>query len=174
MTVSLLKMHFRKLPTKVISYRNFKKFENKRFMDSLHLALNSQNIDYTKNPDLFFNGLNHHAPRKKKCIRGNNKPFMTKTFLRTRFRNRFLKNPTDENRLVFTRQRNFCVSLLRKEKEQYFAKLNVKNITDNRKFWQTVKLFLSEENKSSEKITLLKNEETISDEVEVANTLKKF
>ena len=99
---------------------------------------------------------------------------MTKTFLRTRFRNRFLKNPTDENRLVFTRQRNFCVSLLRKEKEQYFAKLNVKNITDNRKFWQTVKLFLSEENKSSEKITLLKNEETISDEVEVANTLKKF
>ena len=32
-------------------------------------ALNSQNIDYTKNPDLFFNichnESNHHTPRKK-------------------------------------------------------------------------------------------------------------
>ena len=92
---------------------------------------------------------------------------MTKTLpksiiKRTRFRNRFLKNSTGENRLAFTRQRNFCVSLLRKEKKQYFAKLNENNTTDNRKFWQNVKLFLSEKNKSSEKITLLKSEETIS------------
>ena len=69
MNVSVLKMHFRKLPPKVISYTDFKKFENERFMDSLYLALNSKNIDYTKNPDLFFNicqnELNHHAPRKK-------------------------------------------------------------------------------------------------------------
>ena len=83
MTVSVLKMHFRKLPPKVISYRNFKKLENERFMDSLYLALYSQNIDYTKNPDLFFNicqnELNHQAPRKSKSIRGNNKLFMTKT-----------------------------------------------------------------------------------------------
>ena len=52
---------------------------------------------------------------------------MTKTLSksiigRTRFRNKFLKNPTDENRLAFTRQRNFCVSLL-KEKKQYLAKI---------------------------------------------------
>ena len=74
MTPSVLKMHFRKLPPKVISYREFKKFENERFMDSLYLALNSQNIDYTRNPDLFFNicqnELNHHAPRKKKTSAG--------------------------------------------------------------------------------------------------------
>ena len=46
MTVSILKMHFHKLPPKVISYRDFKKFENERSMDSLYLYLNSQNIDY--------------------------------------------------------------------------------------------------------------------------------
>ena len=38
-------------------------------MESLYLTLNRQNIDYTKNPDLFFNKcqneLNHNAPRKK-------------------------------------------------------------------------------------------------------------
>ena len=92
---------------------------------------------------------------------------------RTRFKNRFLKNPTDENSLAFMRQRNSCVSLLRKEKKQYFAKLNEKNIPDNRKFWQTAKPFLSEKNKLREKITLLKNE-FISDEEEVANTLNTF
>ena len=108
MIASVLKMHFCKLPPKVISYRDFKKFENKRFKDSLNFALNSQNIDYTKNLDLFFNRcqneLNHHFPRKKKYIRGKNKPFIIKTLSRstrerTCFRSRFLKNPTDENRL---------------------------------------------------------------------------
>ena len=63
----------------------------------------------TKNPDLFFEicqkVLNHRAPRKKKYTRGNNKPFMTKALSkaimqRTRFRNKFLKNPTTENRLI--------------------------------------------------------------------------
>ena len=57
---------------------------------------------------------------KKEYIRGNNKPFMTKTLTksimeRTRFRNGSLKNPTDEKRLVLTRQRIFFVSLLRKK-----------------------------------------------------------
>ena len=76
---------------------------------------------------------------KKKYIRGNNKPFMTKALSkaimqRTHFRNKFLKNPTTENRLIYNWQRNFCLSLLRKEKKEYFANLNEKDITDNRTF----------------------------------------
>ena len=52
----------------------------------------------------------------------DSKPFMSKSVMkRTRFRNKFLKNLTDENRLAYTRQRNLCVCLLRKEKMQYFA-----------------------------------------------------
>ena len=78
---------------------------------------------------------------------------MTKTLSKsimesTRFRNRFLKNSTK------------------------FTKLIEKNITDNRKFGQTVKPFLSEKHKARVNITSLNNEEIISDEVEVANTLK--
>ena len=60
---------------------------------------------------------------------------------RTRFRNKLLKNPTEENKLLYNENRNFCVSSLRKEKKEYFAKINEKDITDNRKFWQTVKPF---------------------------------
>ena len=94
--------------------------------------------------------------------------------VRKRLRNTFLKNPTVANKLAYTKQRNFCVSLLRKVKREYFANLNEKNITDNRKFQQTVKPFLSEKNKSREKITLVKNEEVISDDAEVANTLNNY
>ena len=128
MTIFVLKMHFWKLPPKVINYRDFKKFDNERFMNSLLYTLNEERIDYSKNSDNFFEichtVLNTHAPKKKKYIRGNNKPFMTKTFSkaimqRTRFRNSFLKNPTDQNKLIYNKQRNSCVFLLRKEKKTF-------------------------------------------------------
>ena len=117
---------------------------------------------------------------KKKNLRGNNKPFMTKALFksimkRTRLRKTFLKNPVVANKLVYTHtKRNFCVSLLRKVKREYFANVNEKNITDNRKFWQIVEPFLSEKIKSREKITLVKNEEIISNDVEVVNTLNNY
>ena len=169
MTVSVLKTHFRRLPPKVVTYRDFKKFENKRFMDSLKLSLNSQDFDYAKNPQLFFELCRnkHHAPRKKKCLRVNNKSFMTKALSksiieRTRLKNTFSKNSTVANKLLaHTKQRTFCVSLLGKVKREYFSNLNENNITDNRRFWQTVKPFLYEENKSRENITLIKNEDII-------------
>ena len=106
-------------------------------MHSLHYALSEEQSDYSKNPDKFYETchsvINDHAPRKKKYIRGNNKPFMTKAFSRavmqrTRLRNISLKNPSEENKLLYNKQRNFCVSLLRKEKKEYFAKINEKDI----------------------------------------------
>ena len=57
---------------------------------------------------------------------------------RTRFINKFLKNPTEENKLLYSKQGNFDVSLLKKENKEYFAKINENDITNNRK---TVKLF---------------------------------
>ena len=53
---------------------------------------------------------------------------------RMRLRNKFLKNQTIENKSAYTKQRNFCVSLLRKVKREYFANINEKNIIENRKF----------------------------------------
>ena len=61
---------------------------------------------------------------------------------RSRLRNHFLKNRSEENRKPFCKQRIKCVSLLRKSKKDYFANLNEKNITDNKHFWKTVKPFL--------------------------------
>ena len=44
-TVSVWKTHFCKLPPKVVTYGDFKKFENERFMYSLKLTLNSEGVD---------------------------------------------------------------------------------------------------------------------------------
>ena len=161
MTISVLKMHFRKLPPKIISYRDFKKFDNERFMDSLQHTLGQESFDWSKNPGKFYEICHtifiSHAPKKKKYIRGNNKPFMTKAYSkvimrRTRFRNKFLKNPNDQNKLLYNKQRNYCVSFLKKEKKEYFARLNETDITGNRKFWHTVKPSLSDKVKSREAI----------------------
>ena len=183
MTISVLKMHFRKVPPKVINYSDFKKFDNERFTNSLHYTLSEEQFDYSKNPDKFFEtcqtALNKHASGKKKYVRGNNKPFMTKAYSkaimhRTRLRNKFLKNPTDSNKVLYNRQRNYCVCLLRKEKKEYFANLNEKTITGNRKFWHTLKPFLSDKVKSKEAIILVNKENVESKESEVAKIFNEF
>ena len=81
MTTSALKMHFRKLPPKVINYMILKNLAMKgSWIPYIILSVKSN----SKNPDKFFeisqNVLNKHAPRKKKYIRGNNKPYMTKAY----------------------------------------------------------------------------------------------
>ena len=42
------------------------------------------------------------------------KEFFTRITKRLRLRNRFLKNKSQENRMLYTQQRNYCLPLLRK------------------------------------------------------------
>ena len=65
---------------------------------------------------------------------------------------------------------SFCE---RKEK-QYFAKVNEEEITNNRKFWHTVKLFLSDKVKSKETIILVNNDNIESKQTEVAKSINDF
>ena len=79
MTISVLKIFFPRLPPKVITYRDFKKLDNERFMNSLQSLLFDPHIDYNiHDPNVFFqipqNVIDNHAPQKKKRMRGNHKP----------------------------------------------------------------------------------------------------
>ena len=64
---------------------------------------------------------------------------------RIKFRNlkNNFKNKVDEKKRKYTKQQNYCVSQLRKSNREYYISLDVKNITDNKTFWKTVKPFLS-------------------------------
>ena len=55
---------------------------------------------------------------------------------RSRIRNKFLRERTNESKIAYNKQRNICVSLLRKAKRDYFANLDTKIMKDNRKFWK--------------------------------------
>ena len=68
-----------------------------------------------------------------------NKDIHKAIMARTRLRNRFLKEPTQMNTLAYKKQRNYCVSLMRQNKKQYYGSLNVNHITDNKNFWSAVK-----------------------------------
>ena len=84
MTVFVLKMHFRKLPPRIVSYRNFSDYHNVNFINSLtDVLFEGENTEsYVKDLDCFYTVctefLYQHAPRKKKFFRGNNKKSMKK------------------------------------------------------------------------------------------------
>ena len=84
---------------------------------------------------------------------------------RTRLRNHYLQKCSEQNRLSYVKQRNCCVSLLRKTKKDYYANLNVKDIVDIKQFWRTVKSLFSDKTKLNKKITLVEDETvTMQDE----------
>ena len=102
-----------------------------------------------------------------------NKSLKKAIMKRSSLRNIFVKNKTDTNRIVYIKQRNYCVSLLRKNIKDHYANLNEGNVADNKQFWRAVKPLLSDKVKSSEKITLVEEEEIINEDgenVEILNT----
>ena len=74
------------------------------------------------NKDIFMQVLNDLAPKKQE-VGGNTQPFMntvlSKAFMhRSKLKNNYNKDPTDINKSMYKKQRNFCVNLLRKEKKR--------------------------------------------------------
>ena len=168
MTVTVMRKTFKKIRPRVINYRSYRDFSNETFRVSL--MNNLSNEVFVNNDDglkkfckTTMDTLNSFAPIKKKYARGNQMPFMTKNLskeimTRSRFKNKYLKHKTEENRLLYTQQRNQCVSLLRKNKINYYGKLNEKDITDNKDFWKTVKSFISDKSINSDKFISMKME----------------
>ena len=92
---------------------------------------------------MFLKILNKHAPMKKKTVRANDKPYMTKALRkaiarRSYLRNKYIKYKAPDLQQAFKRQKNYTNRLLKKEKKRYFSNLDLNNYTDNKKFWKTV------------------------------------
>ena len=75
---------------------------------------------------------------------------------RSRPRNNYSIDKTDENHFLYTQQRNKCVALLRKTKKNYYENVDEKDVTGNTKFGKTVKQ-LSNKLVKSDKIHLSEN-----------------
>ena len=130
---------FKKLKPMIIiigltSLFQMKLIENLYYMNSQKRFSSITNDGLQRFCGININILNRHAPRKRKLARGNQMPFITKDLSkaimkRSRLRNNFLKNKTEQNKTLYTKQRNYCVSLLKKSKKKYFANFNEKKIS---------------------------------------------
>ena len=154
MTVTVMKRYFKKNEPITIEYRDLKFFDPIAFREDLRSQLEIKTcITIVDFQNIFLSVWNAHAPVKKKVVRGNNAPFMNRTLSKafmTRARLKRISNisPTEENIEAFKRYRNFCVSLLRKEKKKFYNSLDISIMYDNKKFWKYIKPLFSGKSKS--------------------------
>ena len=181
MTLCTMKCFFPKQSPILIKYRSYRKFNRDVFNDDLlsRLTYITENSTYGEFEAVFIETLNKHAPLKEKTVRANNSPFMNKIISkaimnRSRLKNRFLKNPNDRNRSNYNKQRNYCVNVVRREKKMYYNNLNLRKLTDNKKFWTTIKPLFSEKSNSTRNITLIENDTIISSDENVAEIMNIF
>ena len=87
---------------------------------------------------------------------------------------KFLKHKTTESRQIYTKQRNYCSRLYKKERKKYYNNLNNNKITDNKLFWKRVKPLLPEKGTRFANINLVDKVNIISEDRDVAETLNNF
>ena len=120
-----------------------------------------------------------NAPLKKKTLRGNEAPFMTKEFRkeiysRSRLRNKFCKIPSSENEKAYKKQRNKCVALRKKCIKNHLKNIN-KGLSSNKEFWKFMKPFVSNKDFSQKNdITLIQNENIVTEETELAELCNNY
>ena len=94
--------------------------------------------------------------------------------LRSRLKNNFNKQRSNENCDNYKRQRNFCVKLLHQTKEKYFSDINVKSTSDSKTFWKTIKPFFSNKGLNTNNMMLVEDNEIIREEEIIANMNNYF
>ena len=193
MSLTVMKVFCNKQKPKIIHYIKYKGFSNGAFMHELESAsARFSQISFGTFKSTFDNVLQKHAPIKKRYARANQASFINsrihkEVMRRTRLRNKFIDSKTDADRIAYNKQRNYCVSPIRKEKKAYYSNLNIRDVTDNKTFWRKVKPLFSEKVNLQTKILLVEKgndlsdpeissevEKVISEDMEIAVTFNEF
>ena len=100
-----------------------------------------ENYVFLKNQ--FLKIVNQHVPLKGKILRRNHAPFVDKQLRkeiceRSKLRNKYCKNLSEQNAALYNKQRNKCVSLRRRCMKDYFTKITKTGIVTNKDFWKII------------------------------------
>ena len=184
MIVTVLKIYLQKREAKVINYRDYQNFSNEDFRQQvlkniLKATQNGNIVSYESFLSICQRALDSRAPKKPKYVRSNYSPFINKTILkaitdRSRLRNKFLKTRSNEDKKAYNTQRNYCLTLDRKAKKDYYNNLDHGNVTDNKTFWKSIKPFFSEKGSTHNKITSVEQDLILDKKDNVAEVLNKF
>ena len=82
--------------------------------------------------------------------------------------------PKKQIKNAYNTQRNLCISVVRKAKLDYYNKFDHKKVSDNKTFWKTVRPFFTGKGVNYERILLVEENETISDNDEVSEKRNNF
>ena len=142
-----------RLKPKIIFFRNYKNLDETKFLADLkntNFSFTSANLNenYLFLTNSFSKIVEKHVPLKQKTLGGNHAPFVSKElrkaiYTRSKFRNRFLKNPDEIKNKLHKQQRNKCVSIRRKSIQHYFSNITSNGIITNNNFWKAIKPFLT-------------------------------
>ena len=93
---------------------------------------------------------------------------------RSKLRDNYLKSKTDANSMLYKKQRNYCVSVIRKSKTNYYANLDEKKVSDSKLFWKVMKPSLLDKACVKEQINLVEKGEILKTDLETAEILNTF
>ena len=145
MILTMLKTTFQQKEPKCFIYRDYKNFIFENFKSDLQEALQSCKGSYDAVDNDFKSILNKHALKKKKVLRGNEKPHMNKNLRRAIMKRSKLRNKANKTKhsldiMNYKKQRNYVTKLNKTAKLEYFN--NLKLGKDNKPFWEKCKSYL--------------------------------
>ena len=76
-------------------------------------------------------------------------------------------------REIINKHWNLWVGLPQETKKHYFPNLNVKYLSNNNNFWETIKPYFSNKGLNSNKILFKEKGELVSNKIELASIMKK-
>ena len=178
MAITVLKTKFKKLPPKMIKYRCYRNFNEDRFRRDLKMCIEVC-PSYEEFEGLFLSVLNKYAPMKSKYIRANEVPYMTRALKqaimkRSRLEAKYYNSKSDIDKIIYKRHKNYVSRLYKREMKHFYQNLDLRDFMDNKKFWKNVKPLFSNKDIYRYKITLVRDNDIITDDSVVAETLNSF
>lgn len=177
---TMMKQTFVPLPPKTIVYRSYKNFSQDAFKTELqyNLGNNTHPGSFTSVNSALEVSLDKFAPYKKRVIRGNNKPHVSKKLRkaimkRSRLKNIYNRTRCESDFRLYKKQRNFVNNLNRQEKRQFFKKIEC-SADSSKQFWKAVNPFFSNKSAANETVSLLEGKELIQDDDKVANVFIEY
>lgn len=98
------------------------------------------------------------------------KPTMT----RARLEKCYLKDTSPENFSLYKKHQNHISCLHKKDRKHLYINLDVKGLSDSRKFWENVKLFLTDKSHADNQIIFVENGKLCTDDQFSCETFNSF
>ena len=141
------------------TFKNLKNFSKENFNHELKTNLGERCVkNYASSENVFLDILNKHAPFKKKLIRANDVPYVTKSLRkaiikRSNLQNIYLLKKKPESLKNYYKKKNYCSSLYRKERKMFSCNFDSSKMY-NKKLRKTIQTFFLKNKKLQTKLKI--------------------